>query len=250
MLTDQSEIEIVLDNSETITAVFIKDEKEYELSINEVKSCSYDDSGDWVELLLATQDDIELEDWFLSDDIFELNKWKLSDFSTAFSQDEETSFLVVESTEEDTELKFSEGETVYLSKNVDNNTVTTDEITIPLIPCKLTTGITNQNTQGVLNPTKGSVNITYESSFDLVNGLFINEALASNKNGIKDESNSYEDWIELYNGSNNDLNINELYITDKKDNPYKHEIQLSDGILISNDHLVLWADDDEDDGEY
>ena len=250
LLTDQAEIEIVLDNSETITAVFIKDEKEYELSINEVKSCSYDDSGDWVELLLATQDDIELENWFLSDDILELNKWKISDFSTTFSQDEETSFLVVESTEEDTELKFSEGETVYLSKNIDNNTVTTDEITIPLIPCKLTTGITNQNTQGVLNPTKGSINITYESSFNLVNGLFINEALASNKNGIKDESNSYEDWIELYNGSNDDLNINELYITDKKDNPYKHEIQLSDGILISNDHLVFWADDDEDDGEY
>ena len=250
LLTDQSEIEIVLDNSETITAVFIKDEKEYELSINEVKSCSYDDNGDWVELLLATQDDIEFEDWFLSDDILDLNKWKLSDFSTTLSQDEEKSFLVVESTEEDTELKFSEGETVYLSKNVDNNTVTIDEITIPLIPCKLTTGITNQNTQSTLNPTKGSVNITYESSFDRVNGLFINEVLASNKNGIKDESNSYEDWIELYNGSNSDLNINELYLTDKKDNPYKHEIQLSDGVLISNDHLVLWADDDEDDGEY
>lgn len=254
VLTDQAEIEIVLDKSEIITAVFVEDENEYELSINEVKSCGYDDGSDWVELLLAKQDDddidIELEEWFLSDDIKELNKWKISDLSTAFFQDKETKFLVVESSEEGTDLKFSAGETVYLSKNIDNTIVTTDEITIPLLPCKLTTGITTDNTKSILNPTKGSINIIYESSFDLVNGLLINEVLASNKNGIKDESNSYEDWIELYNESNDDLNINELYITDKKDNPYKHEIQLSDDILISNDHLVLWADDDEDDGEY
>lgn len=250
--TDQAEIEIVLDKTETITAVFVQDENEYELSINEVKSCNYDDGSDWVELFLVKQDDdnIELEDWYLSDDITELNKWKLSDFSTTFSKDEEASLLVVESPEEGAELKLSAGETVYLSKNIDNSMVATDELTIPLVPCKLTTGITNENTQSVMNPTKGLINIIYESSFEIVNNLFINEVLASNKSGIKDESNSYEDWIELYNGYDEDLNINGLYITDKKENPYKHEIQLNDGLLISSDHLVLWADDNQEDGEY
>ena len=37
--------------------------------------------------------------------------------------------------------------------------------------------------------------------------LVINEIMTSNSNSIKDEDNSYQDWIELYNSSSTSVNL-------------------------------------------
>lgn len=42
----------------------------------------------------------------------------------------------------------------------------------------------------------------------------INEFMASNDNTVKDEAGEFEDWIELYNLTDKDINMSGFYITD------------------------------------
>ena len=58
----------------------------------------------------------------------------------------------------------------------------------------------------------------------LVGKLFINEFLASNSSIKTDENGEYDDWIEIYNGTENEINIGGLYITDNLDNVDKYQI--------------------------
>jgi CotH protein/chitobiase/beta-hexosaminidase-like protein/lamin tail-like protein/parallel beta helix pectate lyase-like protein/type IX secretion system substrate protein len=75
--------------------------------------------------------------------------------------------------------------------------------------------------------------------------LFINEFQADNVSTIKDEFGEYDDWIEIYNASNNTINLEGLYITDNFSNLTKHQI-INNGnkinSLTSKEHLLLWAD--------
>ena len=76
--------------------------------------------------------------------------------------------------------------------------------------------------------------------------IAINEFMADNDNIIQDNNGDYDDWIELYNFGNEAINLGDLYITDNKSNPLK--FQLPDISLKQNEFLLLWADDEEDEG--
>lgn len=78
--------------------------------------------------------------------------------------------------------------------------------------------------------------------------IAINEFMADNDNIIQDNNGDYDDWIELYNFGNEVINLGDLYITDNKSNPLK--FQLPDISLKQNEFLLLWADDEEDEGNY
>ena len=53
-------------------------------------------------------------------------------------------------------------------------------------------------------------------------GLIINEFLASNDSCCKDSNGDYDDWVELYNDSNQPIDIAGMYFTDtpNDDKPY------------------------------
>ena len=53
-------------------------------------------------------------------------------------------------------------------------------------------------------------------------GLIINEFLASNDACCTDQSGDYDDWVELFNDSNDPIDIGGMYFTDTPDdnNPY------------------------------
>ena len=55
--------------------------------------------------------------------------------------------------------------------------------------------------------------------------LVINEILTSNKTIISDGFGEYDDWIEIYNNSNESFNLGGMYITDDINNPTKHKIE-------------------------
>jgi len=57
-------------------------------------------------------------------------------------------------------------------------------------------------------------------------GLVINELMADNKTTIKDphEPGTYPDWIELYNGSDETIALNGLFLTDDLNDPTKWQI--------------------------
>ncbi|MEM1321062.1 MAG: CotH kinase family protein [Bacteroidota bacterium] len=77
--------------------------------------------------------------------------------------------------------------------------------------------------------------------------LYINEIMASNSTVIADEEGEFDDWIELYNGGSDAVNLNGLYLTDNLNNPDKWAFP--DITLGAGQFLLIWADDDEEQGQ-
>jgi len=75
--------------------------------------------------------------------------------------------------------------------------------------------------------------------------LYINEIMASNTSAIADGTGAFEDWFEIYNPNDTDINISGFYVTDDLNNPTKHLISSEDGPLIvpANGFLIMWASD-------
>lgn len=81
------------------------------------------------------------------------------------------------------------------------------------------------------------------------NGVVINEILASNIEGETDEAGDHEDWIELYNTNDFDVNLSGFYLSDDNTNPDKW--QIPDGIVLpAKSYLIIWADEDSSEGTY
>ena len=76
-------------------------------------------------------------------------------------------------------------------------------------------------------------------------GLVINEFMAANDSlsGIADPNGQFEDWIELYNGGNIALNLENFALTDKPDNPLKWLFPAGT-TLDPDSYLIIWADED------
>jgi hypothetical protein len=77
--------------------------------------------------------------------------------------------------------------------------------------------------------------------------LAINEVMAINQNTVVDENNEKEDWIEIYNKSNQTINLSGYFITDNPDNLNKWDFPAGTQ-LAANDYLILWADEDSAQG--
>jgi len=77
--------------------------------------------------------------------------------------------------------------------------------------------------------------------------VVVNEFVASNDSGAQDEAGEYEDWIELYNTGDNEVNLSGYYLSDKTDNLVKW--QFPEGTVIAPQaYLIIWADEDQEDG--
>jgi len=77
--------------------------------------------------------------------------------------------------------------------------------------------------------------------------VVVNEFMASNSNTVKDEAGDFEDWIELYNLSDNDINMVGYYITDNPANLTKWKFP-DNTIIKANGYLTLWADEEQEEG--
>ncbi len=79
-----------------------------------------------------------------------------------------------------------------------------------------------------------------ESQFK--NRLFINEFMADNGKTIKDETGIFEDWIELYNGSNTAVFLGDKYLTDEFLVPNKWKMPTDS--LAARSWRLFWLDSD------
>lgn len=75
--------------------------------------------------------------------------------------------------------------------------------------------------------------------------LVVNEFMASNSEdgGIADPSGSYADWIEIYNNTDEMIDLGTLYLSDNADSLYKWKFDLGT-FLAPDDYLIVWADKD------
>jgi len=71
----------------------------------------------------------------------------------------------------------------------------------------------------------------------------ISELLASNKRTNKDPQGEFEDWIELFNHGNTDVDLSGMYLSDDKDNLSKWKIPSGTKIKAGG-YLIIWADED------
>jgi hypothetical protein len=79
--------------------------------------------------------------------------------------------------------------------------------------------------------------------------IAINELMASNQEGPSDEAGEYDDWIELYNNSDEEIDLSGFYLSDKSAEPLRYQIP-SGTTLASKAAMIFWADNDTDQGEY
>lgn len=75
----------------------------------------------------------------------------------------------------------------------------------------------------------------------------INEFMAVNDSlsTIKDPAGETDDWIELYNNTDADIDLSNAFLSDNSENPEKWQFPVGTTIR-ANDYLIIWADKDED----
>lgn len=79
--------------------------------------------------------------------------------------------------------------------------------------------------------------------------VVINEFLASNTKGIRDQAQQCEDWIELRNTSTRPVNVSGWFLSDKLARPTKWPIPANTTIPAGG-RLLIWCDEDQQDGPY
>ena len=91
------------------------------------------------------------------------------------------------------------------------------------------------------------IEVEYEPYQEIV----INEVSALNTAGTTDENSEYEDWIELYNPNDFEVNVGGYYLTDDLDNVDKWRIPSINPELTTipaKGYLVFWADEQQEQG--
>src|SRR5690554_2773738 len=74
---------------------------------------------------------------------------------------------------------------------------------------------------------------------ELSSSILINELMSSNSNTIADEEGDFSDWIELYNPTEETVNLKGWGLSDNISNPFKWvfpEVTIGPG-----DYLLVWA---------
>lgn len=74
--------------------------------------------------------------------------------------------------------------------------------------------------------------------------LFINELMSSNSSTITDPNGEFDDWIEIYNPNDVDVDLAGWFITDDLANltKYQFDPEGNDAVVPANGWLIIWAD--------
>lgn len=91
----------------------------------------------------------------------------------------------------------------------------------------------------ILSCNNGNNNAEVDKSKNIV----VNEILPKNSHFGSDQNGEFDDWIELYNLANEDMDISGYYLSDSKKEPTKFKFP-SGTIIGKNGYLIIWADQD------
>ena len=78
--------------------------------------------------------------------------------------------------------------------------------------------------------------------------VWINELLAKNEAINVDETGEYDDWIELWNYDQAEVDLANHYLTDKRDNLTKWQFPDSAAQIFPDEYMLIWCDEDQEDG--
>lgn len=100
--------------------------------------------------------------------------------------------------------------------------------------------VTDQNSVSQTYPRHGKIHI--QTPEILSDNIVINELLAKNDSIIPDQDGEYDDWIEIYNPTNEQITLTGKYLTDDPDSLMKW--QFPSALIPSHSFLLIWADND------
>jgi hypothetical protein len=197
----------------------------------------YGEYNDWVELYNISNSSINLEGYFLSDRRSVPTKFRFPNVSIAAND-----YLIVWVDKDSlqvglhTNFKLSaSSEQVYLF-NPDTNLI--DYVHFYNMQPDESIARTEDG-NGPFKVTTSSYNA---ANNQITPGLVINEWMAWNASENMDEHGEYNDWIELYNNSNSNINLEGYFISNKANEATKY--QFPNITINANEYLILWADED------
>ncbi len=75
--------------------------------------------------------------------------------------------------------------------------------------------------------------------------VVINEFMADNETSITDSAGEYDDWIEIYNRSDEEIDLSGYFLSDNESQPLKW--QFPEGTTLeANSYMIIWADEDQE----
>ena len=99
------------------------------------------------------------------------------------------------------------------------------------------------NSEWIVYPQDDFTHLGFHQSDCFNLNVVINEVLASNDSSYIDpSSNSYDEWLELYNPGNNQVNLNGWYLTDDINDTSKY--MFPDTLILPGEYLIVWCDDE------
>jgi len=93
------------------------------------------------------------------------------------------------------------------------------------------------NDAGIFSPERAEKEF---HQLPVVGALVINEIMAGNFSAVADQDGEYDDWVELYNGTANSINLNGFYLSDDENDIAKWSFP--NVIIAANDYLIIWCD--------
>ena len=214
-----------LDNS------FIKADKLYinEILVNNTYTHLDNDFeySDYIEIYNGYKRDINLEGYHLSDSEFKTNKWT---FPNIVIKPKE--YLIIYASGKDkcdidkkichTNFKLNSNGEILTLTDKSNNII--NKITYDKTSNDTPYGYYKGRYNYLKNPTPGKPNSSTLKTTNIKDyDIYINEYMTHNTS-INYINNNYYDWIELYNNSNKDIELENIYLTDEEDNLKKYKL--------------------------
>ena len=202
---------------------------------------------DWIEIYNNTSAPIDMSGWYLSDDAGKPDKFLIEDYvidaksyqiiymSRRGEKDESgalhTSFSLS-----------SAGESVILT---DKNGNTVYAVKVPESLPNVSYGLLGGKFVWMSSPTPGEVNngMSAEdiSDFDGSElGVKINEVMNSNRSVIYDCEGDYNDWVELYNPTDKDIDLGGCTLSDNELNLYKWTFP-ADSVIKTGEYKLIYC---------
>lgn len=226
-----------------INGEYIKVSKLYinEISANQTVISDMDkEYSDYIEIYNGYNYDIDLTGYYLSDEEYNPKKWQFPNVKI-----KSKSYIILFASSKNkyeyelhTNFNLStKGETVTLTDSKGN------------IISRITYGEQSSNMSfgflhgkyTIMNPTPGRINDSEKINVDksnLKDKIIINEYITRNKRVNYNSTGMYYDWVELYNKSDKDIMLKNVFITDNESNLAKYKIP--DTKIKSNDYLIIY----------
>lgn len=198
--------------------------------------------NDWVELYNLSASAINLEGYFLSDRRSQPTKFSFPNVTIA-SNDYLIVWVDKDSTQAGLHTNFklsASSEQVYLF-NPDTNLIDYVHFYNMQPDQSIARTMDGNGPFDIIEPSYNSSNGTNPS------GVVINEWMAWNASEEEDEYGEYNDWIELYNNSNQSINLYGYFLSNKANEATKY--QFPNISIDAHEYLVLWADQDSLQGD-